>query len=241
MATDGIGYNQSQVVEVVENMKGALSSLKTAMQDNWPTMKSTFRANWVGEDEDGFEESFRQAIVAMYENCDRVSVNAIKFIVDVANNWAEWQSSVSTQFGGSTVTQLELEIPQEDTLEISEDRQTFTQNVDRGLTDAGAEQNLVSSIDDYVNNVKASFENVYEGIQTSAAFIGSEQARAMDSFVHGLNESMRNILTMVDSFKTETIPELVRAYSEHQTQVANDASAAKNTIDESVSSIGSNQ
>lgn len=241
MATDGIGYNQSQVVEVVENMKGALNSLKTAMQDNWPTMVSTFRTNWVGEDEAGFEKTFSDEIKKMYQNCDLVSITAIRFIVDAANNWAEWQSNVSTQFGGATVTQLEVEIPQEDTLDITVEEQTFGQDVDRGLTDAGAEQNLIAAIDDYVNNVKTSFDNVYGEIQTSAAFIGSEQAGAMDEFVHGLSESMKQVLTMVDSFKTETIPDLVKAYASQQTQVATDAGTASSTINDSVSGIGNAQ
>ena len=86
MATDGIGYNQSQVAEVVENMKGALNSLKTAMQDNWPTMVSAFRTSWVGEDEAGFEKTFSDEIKKMYQNCDLVSITAIRFIVDAANN-----------------------------------------------------------------------------------------------------------------------------------------------------------
>ncbi len=241
MATDGIGYNQSQVVEVVENMKGALDSLKSSMQDNWPTMKSTFRANWVGEDEDGFEITFIDAIKKMYQNCDLVSIAAMRFVVDAANNWAEWQSSVSNQFGGGAVSKLEVDIPQEDTLEISPDTQTFGQDVNRGLTDAGAEQNLISAIDDYIENVKSSFDSVYNEIQTSAAFIGNEQAAAMDEFVHGLSDSMKQVLTMVDSFKTETIPELVKAYASQQTQVASDAGTASSSINDSVSSIGSNQ
>lgn len=241
MATDGIGYNQSQVVEVVENMKGALNSLKTSMQDNWPTMVSSFRTSWVGEDEAGFEKTFSDEIKKMYQNCDLVSITAIRFIVDAANNWADWQTNVSTQFGGAAVTQLEVEIPQEDTLDIIVEEQTFGQDVDRGLTDAGAEQNLVTAIDDYVTSVQTSFDNVYKEIQTSAAFIGSEQAGAMDEFVHGLSESMKQVLRMVDSFKTETIPELVKAYAAQQTQVATDAGTASSTINDSVSGIGNAQ
>ena len=63
----------------------------------------------------------------------------------------------------------------------------------------------------------------------------------MDEFVHGLSESMKQVLTMVDSFKTETIPELVKAYASQQTQVATDAGTASSTINDSVSGIGSAQ
>lgn len=232
---EAIGYNQTEAMNVIEQMKGGLTALKTAMEDNWSTMATTFQTNWVGEDEAAFEKTFAEELGKMYTNCDTVVGSAMKFIVDAANAWADWQTGVANQFAGGTVAKLDEYSHQADTISITPAEQSFDQSTTRGLQSGDAQNALVQSIEEYVNIVQGAFDGIYSTIETGKAFVGSEQAGAMNEFIHGLSESMRLVLKMVDTFKEETIPQLVQAYGSQQTTVAGDANSAGQAINDSIS------
>lgn len=235
---EAIGYTQSEALAVVEEMKGGLKSLKSAMEDGWDPMIQSFRASWVGEDEASFEKTFATELGKMYTNCDTVAGNAMQFIIAAANTWADWQTQVASNFeGGQQVQKLDDYAHQPDTLTINPGEQSFDQSTVRGLTDGGAESTMVNAIDEYVNSVQTAFDGVYSSINASSAFIGSQQSQAMNDFIQGLGESMKQVLKMVDSFKTETIPELVKAYAEQQSSIAEDAKTEGQNINESISGI----
>lgn len=238
---DGIGYNQAEVNALCESIDTALTGVKTTMEEGWSTLTGSFRGAWIGEDEAGFEKTFAEELGKMYENMDSIIVSAETFIVDAANAWAEWQTNASQQFGGGSVTNLDYYQHASDTVTITAEEQTFGQEVNRGLQSSGAESTLVTAIDTYVTSITGKISGLNEGIETSKAFIGSEQATAMSNFIEGIETALTNITKMVDNFKTETIPELVKAYQSQQTTVAGDAATAKDTVANSVdSAVGGN-
>lgn len=239
MDNTGVGYNSAQIGELALQMENALNALRSSMEENWPTMVNVFRTNWVGNDEVAFETTFSNELKVVYRNCDEIIAGATRFICDAGKAWQEWQTNVANQLGGSQAAGQMYEhtrTTQEVNLTVN------TAAVDpgqfAGLTTAGAENNLVSAIDDYVNKVLVSFNGINETIDASKAFVGQEQSASMNEFIAGLSENMRQIFTSVDSFKTVTIPQLVRAYNEQQTTIASDATTAASTIADAVT--GSN-
>ena len=62
----------------------------------------------------------------------------------------------------------------------------------------------------------------------------------MEGFIHSLGESVGNLLSSVDAFVNDTIPELEAAYQRQQTTISEDASTASTTIADEVSSVSNN-
>ena len=237
MDNTGIGYNSAQIGELAQKMESALSALKTSMEENWPTMVTTFRNNWVGTDEIAFETTFSNDLKIVYRNCDEIIAGATRFVCEAGKTWQEWQTDVANQLGGSqTSGQVYEHIRTSQEVNLNVSAMSADAGQFAGLTTAGAENNLIAAIDDYVNKVLVSFNGINETIDASKAFVGQEQSTAMNEFIAGLSENVRQIFSDVDNFKTVTIPDLVKAYNSQQSTIASAASTASSNIADAISS-----
>ncbi len=235
---NGVGYNISQVNELMNSMKNGISTFKGAMQDSWPTLTQSFRNEWVGEDEAAFEKTFSEELGKMFLNCQNVINTAGQFIHNAADAWMQWQMQTANSLGGGgSISGLEDFTPSDLTLEITPTEQTFDPNVNRGLQSDSSESTLVSAIDQYVSEIKNALQNIQSTIQTGTSFIGAEQKAAVEGFITDVITSASNVTKMVDGFKTETIPALVKGYNEQQSSTANATTEQKSSIESAVNEV----
>ena len=243
---DGISYNLAGAKEVSEKIVDGLKAIATEVEGQWPTLISTFQKNWVGEDEAAFENVLARTIQEVYANCEIVVNNAATFVVDAANSFAQFQSSIATSsFGGEGIAVVSNDTTSHTvnsnsnfTLEVKP--QTFDESTQRGLQSAGASQELITGIETFVTAIKSKMEEIYGAIDLGTSFVGSEQKPAMTGFIQSIGENSAKLLSVADKFINETIPELAAAYQQQQTQVSEDAAAASNTIADEVSSATGN-
>lgn len=236
MDNTGIGYSVKEVLELNNELERCLMTLKNSIVENWPTLISTLRNNWVGNDEYAFEDTFSARLAKVYNNCKSIIIGARTFFNDAANSWHRFQNNVGRQFNsdGIVINDFVLEnniAPDADYLDLPLIEQTDLTNVTLGLTTAGAENNLINAIDEFMISIGNAVTDAINQIETGRAFVGQEQSLALNEFISGLNDCFRNIINAIESFKNITIPELVRAYNEQQSMISSDTMKTSSTID----------
>ena len=249
---DGISYNLAGAKEVSEKMVEGLQAIATEVENQWPTLISTFQKNWVGEDEAAFENVLAKTIQEVYENCDIVVRNASVFMIKAAQALYSFQQKIA---GEMDPTMAVSSAPSLETLEsdnymvrrpngqiiaIQVSPQTFSDSTQRGLQSNGAAQELMNAIKSFADAVKKKIEEIYGEIDLGTSFVGSEQRPAMQGFIQSLGENASKLLGVVDAFINDTIPELEKAYQRQQTQVSEDAASASSSIADEVSSATGN-
>lgn len=234
----GVGYNISQVNELMGSMKNGVSTFKGSMQDSWPNLTQAFRNEWVGEDEAAFEKTLAEELGKMFLNCQNVINTAGQFIHNAADAWIQWQQQAASSLGGGgQIGGLEEFTPSDLTLEITPTEQSFDPSVNRGLQSDSSESTLVGAIDQYVSEIKTSLQSIESTLQTGSSFIGAEQKQAIDGFITDVISSAQTVTKMVDGFKNETIPALVRGYHEQQSTTANATNEQKSNIESAVNEV----
>lgn len=235
----GVGYNISQVNELMESMKAGATTFKSSMQESWGPLTQTFRNEWVGEDEAAFEKTFSEELGKMFLNCQNVINTAGQFIHNAADAWIQWQMQTANSLGGGAgqISGLNEYTPSDLSLEITVSEQSFDPNTNRGLQSDGSESTLISAIDQYVEEIKNSLANIQSTLQTGTSFIGDEQKQAMEGFIGDVITSAQTVTKMVNGFKEETIPALVRGYQEQQSSTASATTEQKSSIESAVNEV----
>lgn len=246
MDSTGIGFNNEKINEVSNQLSESLKAIQKAMQDNWPTMINVFRNNWVGNDEQAFERNFASKLQIVYQNSGAIIASAQDFILETGLAWDCFQGNIASQFetneSSSSFPLPNLDVVNKATeLELPDMGLVVPDmSVNRGLTSSGAEQNLIGAIDEYMLNIKNAYDALIQQIDASAAFIGQEQAPAMNKFIQGLIDNMTGVFSAVNEFKDVTIPQLVEAYRAQESTIAQDIGSASSTIGDSVSGTSAN-
>lgn len=235
----GAGYTISDVNNLMNSLKTGVSTFKGSMQESWGPLTQSFRNEWVGEDEAAFEKTFANELGNMFLNCQNVINTAGQFIHNAADAWMQYQMQTASSLGGDggQISGLDDFSPSDLSLEIVPTEQSFDPSVRRGLQSDSSESTLVTAIDEYVNSVKNSLQNIQTTLETGNAFVGAEQKPAIDQFIGDVITSAQTVTKMVDGFKTETIPALVRGYQEQQSSTSSATTEQKSSIESAVNEV----
>ena len=87
----GIGYNLYMAYNTMEEIASKYNALGNYVAEEWPAIKDMLRNNWVGPDEQGYEETLVKKISACYRNASILAQNAISVVRAYALKWVESQ------------------------------------------------------------------------------------------------------------------------------------------------------
>lgn len=228
-------YNPSEANRLKEELLSALNGMKSAIVDGWEPFKNVFRTNWVGEDENAFEDQVAKALIELYANSDNFSKTSAARIIDLANMNIRITNERAQAFESSElVSELDPVDTTAENIELASGGQTFDEATSRGLTNGSTSANqLQTAIDDYYNSICTAVD-VYRNIEPGTAFVSEEYnfEAKLREFLNALAESTNTFANIIKELKEQTIPALVSAFNKQ-------ASATQESLDQNINDIGS--
>ena len=87
-----IGYNVKQANELMDNIAEAYKNLGIYTNEQWKGVVDALQANWVGEDEQDFEQKLAQRICNLYINASKLAEGCVNTIAGLSQAWYDFQS-----------------------------------------------------------------------------------------------------------------------------------------------------
>ena len=101
----------------------------------------------------------------------------------------------------------------------------------KSFVTANSESVLVDALDTYTTGVQTKIKDSISAIEVGKAFVSNEVANmGIQNFINNVADSMQNLTKIVDSFKNETIPQLVTAFKNQASSIASDSDTAAGDI-----------
>lgn len=233
---DGISYNRKDASRITEDIGNAISEVNDYMVQEFSHLKHVFRDNWVGPDEVAFMNKYLDALRDVFNNIDTVGKAMSNFVIEVANTMVGFQNSISSELGGNSVSNVSenrysVSAFRNLVTEVPNFSYEFEEGEQLGLVTANSESVLVDALDTYTTGVQNKIKESISAVEVGNAFVSSENANmGVQNFINNVAESMQNLTKIVDSFKNETIPELVAAFKNQSTTIAGDSETAATDI-----------
>lgn len=235
---EGISYNRSEASRITDDIGIAVGNVNDYMLEEYIHLKHTFQDNWVGPDEVAFMNKYLVALKDVFRNVMIVGETMSNFVVEAALTMVNFQNQVSSELEGSISISQEIE----NKFANSGKKMNFldycnVQSMDfdpsqqLGLVTANSETVLVEALDTYTSGVQTKIKESIGAVEVGNAFVSSENANmGIKAFIDNVAESMQNLTKIVDSFKNETIPQLVAAFKSQASQISDDSSTAASNI-----------
>lgn len=209
MADGKIGYNIGQANEVMSNIQTKFKELEGKIYQNWPAVETTLQKEWSGEDEQDFETKFAETICSLYTKAGAIAQYAINIIENVTTEWYNFQKK-NTLSGGESAgnagglfgiggNKFNLEVPKISPSEkiISAKLVQLTNDSFRGLINgATSATNIKTKVDEFVNQTKKDTNDLFNEIETSSAFYGS-QTTALKSLIEKAGTAIGDVTIAV--------------------------------------------
>ena len=230
-------YNVSEVKRMTEEIESATAAVKTAIEGGWGEFKTTFRANWVGVDENAFEGKMATELNKVFTNCNVLGNTACSFLVAAAQAYNEFQSGLSQGMDGAaaaTISDYAASQTGDQALDLPLDQQAFSETDQMGLTSQNSSNALEGQIDTYVNTIVEAVNQAYEKVSVGTAFQSADGDMGISKFIESVKTSVAELVKVVTSFKDNTLKELVEAYNRQSNQISEEATSATNDINNRV-------
>lgn len=236
-----VSFNLSKAKQITEDIDNAVDDIKKTIEVEWENLQTKFRSNWVGEDEDAFENELLKNITGMFQNVDTVARSTGSFIVNVANAFAEFSSNIAQNFGGAAVNKLSEYTTSARNLDISKVVQSFSEATQRGLVAEKSEEKLIEALTEFCNNVSNKIKDVYSKMEPGEILVSNmDRQNSIKKFLDSIGQSSSTLTGMLDSFKKETIPNLVAAYRKQHETISSQIDTEQTNIESEISSVVSN-
>ncbi len=239
-----VNYNLSAATKFAETIDSAVDEIKRTIETEWEALKSEFRIDWVGEDEDAFENELLKNVQTLFYNVNSVAGSSCSFIINAANALAEFTSNISQNFGGAVVSKLDDYIVKERTLDIVKDSQSFSETTQRGLVSDNSDQKLIEALTNFCDNVSKKIAEAYQQVDAGNSFVSNispDNAIGMKNFIESIGESSTKLTNILNSFKNETIPQLVEAYKKQHETLVSDSKTAQSNVESEIARATSNE
>lgn len=229
-------YNVSEAKRMTGEIEAATSAVKGAIEGGWGEFKNTFRANWVGVDENAFEGKMAQELNKVYSNCNTLGNTACSFLIAAAQAYNEFQSGLSQGMDGAAAATIAdyTASTTEVTLDLPIEQQTFSETDQMGLTTSNSAAALEGQIDTYVSTITEAVNQAYEKVSVGTAFQSADGDMGISKFIDSVKISVGELVNVVSNFKENTLKELVDAYNRQSTQISEEATHATNDINSRV-------
>ena len=238
MAELEIGYNVGQAKQLMEDIAQNYKDLANTISGEWDTVVSTLQTEWIGEDEQNFEEKFAARICELYKNAHELAKGSCETIADLAESWQKFQASNNLDGSESgSVTTVEIpDLSYEEGI-VEKKAVTFDEGTDRGLKSSGSATNIQQSVEGYVNNIKEAANNMFSEIKSNNAFFG-DQSGSIDAFIAAVGEAIGEVIVAVKDLYTALETLAQSNYSDSVSSVTETMGENTTTVQNSVDELG---
>ena len=225
------GFNVHEIDEVLANLKRSYDTLGDKMATPWPALQQAMQDNWVGPDEQSYEERFAKDVCNLYVACRDVIQTLINNISKLGQSWEEFQKNniidgaeVHQRFGviASAITLNDRSIS--DIVKLKENNGSAYEN--RGLVNGDSSFYMINkAIDEYVTDVQTAVNTLYQGIVSGKGFLGGGQAQEIDGYITRIGVAVGQLSTSHEAIRTALQQLLInyRAQVQNVTQAASGA------------------
>ncbi len=237
--SSAIGYNPEQVNQLMESIQSNVTDIEEAMQGDWTNLVTTLEQKWVGDDEQDFEDKLAQKICGLYEAACNLATGLIETIKNTSDSWHDFQTqnTVDGQAAPAIVS-YSLEVP---TIEINnpiveKNEVSIDNSQNLGLMD-GEASSIKSAVEQYVSNVQDKVNNLFSTIDSSNAFLGTQQSSSINNYMEETGQAMADVLTAVNDFYTALDYQAGTNYSGSEETVSTTLDS-ENPVDDTASVLG---
>ena len=174
-----IGYNVNKINEVMQDVNAACVSFSSKVGNSFESVKSSMRREWIGPDQQDFEEELIKRLNKLLENTKALAINTNQNLYNLGVAWADFQDR-NTLDGKSTGMgkQLKsaLEKPGKFNVEpIVFSKISFNAGQNLGLANASSISTVQNSLGTFVSDIKRDSKMLFEQIDSQNAFFGEGQ------------------------------------------------------------------
>ena len=191
-----IGYNVANAKKLADDVVDIHTQLKQTITSEWDALLSIMEREWVGEDEQNFEDIFSKRICTLYVNSYNLTKSCAEDILRLINSWSTFQHNnvlSSSSNGGGMASIVEVNIPALTDEEIVKPNSFEIAETDtRGLMSANSYSTIMEAVTTYVNAIKQKANDLFESINSSTAFFG-EQSAKITSYIKAYNDAVAEV------------------------------------------------
>ena len=244
-----VGFNTSKVQTLINNIVDIHTDLKTTITSEWGTVKSTLQKEWVGEDEQRYEEILIRRICGLYSASYVVVRECAGAMETIAAEWAQFQelnvqeeNEDSRHIGGISNAdtsyfskQLGIVMP-EMTKQIADvvtyTPITFAEDTNRGLASSSSGNNIRDAISTYVANIEGKVDSLFEAIKANSAFFGTQRS-GIDTYIQAFRNAFEEFNKAVRDLYAK-IEEIEASYTSAETKSIETVDTATGQVESGV-------
>ena len=251
----GIGYNLYRAYNTMEEIAAKYNALGNYVSEEWPIIRNVLRNNWVGPDEQGYEQSLVNKISACYRNASVLAQNAVSVIRDYALRWVESQRTnvlstgstvVENYMGALTSTSAYGRVKDGVIIKpidpvVKFDQITkYDEEANFGLMSESSSIDIQTSIENYIIQIQAKTAEVFKDTSAALAFFGVQQ-QSVDSFIETVSTTVGIMATAIKDLH-EALNQVAKAnYQSMQTTGIEALAKSSASIEQSVEELGSSR
>lgn len=238
-----LGYNIKRAEELTQEIARAYQDLSGTISSNWDQVVSSLQTNWVGEDEQSFEATFAKKINQLYQNANLLAKGAIQTIVGLAESWHSFQQTNVLENGeiisGAAFSMTGATIQEAGDI-VAYRPVEFSADIDRGLKDQNSADQIKTTVESYVNEVKSKATNLFNEIDTNSAFFG-EQTTAIKTYIEKTGEAISEVTVAVKDLYNALDTLANTSYVTSTSTVSQEMGNAANEIENSLSELANSR
>lgn len=203
---EGVGYNLKYAIDTMKTIESQFKNLGNYLSENWNSVVNVLRVNWVGIDEQGFEQKLSEKIKLCYKNSSDLTQQAINNVQKYANDWIEaQQKNVLGELNDLTpITNMpeyiELQegitiTPLTDVAEFKKIEQ-YDPGTNFGLMSSSSAAIIKAEITRYVQDIQKRTSNVFSEVPAILAFFG-QQTITIQNFIYKVSQTIGILSTAI--------------------------------------------
>lgn len=220
MSSNNVGFNITKINDLLKEVAQSYNQIGEAICNDWSAFDNIIRTNWIGPDEVSNENELIDNIYYLYEKCREGIDDIITQIVNIGDYWIEFQkanvmsgTSVGTVNSATRPTISETDIK----AVVKKVDQNWDDSTNLGLQDRSAATKIDTALDQYVSSVYNAAKNLYDSLDASEAFLGS-QASSINTYLHEVGNGLAKLTSCHKTIK-ENLKKLAEAYITADTDV----------------------
>lgn len=223
-----IGYNVTKINELMKSLAEAYARCGNTIADGWPAVSQTMQQYWIGEDEQSYEDTFCKRMCQMYTSACNIVRDLNTNLKNLGTGWHEFQQKNLLEGASSPANFAanleEVTITQNDKI-IEYKQASVTDASDRGVKE-GALSAIQAAMSEYLSNIKSSLQDLYAGIDGSAAFLGSQQSVKINEYIEQIGQSLGSVVTAANDIYTALEKLTQTSYTQSEEQVSSQIGSA---------------
>lgn len=235
-----IGYNVNKINEVMQEVNAACVSFSSKVGGSFEAVKAVMRREWIGPDQQDFEEELIKRLNKLLENTKLLSINTNENIYNLGCAWADFQdkntldgksTGVGKQLKGALVKPNKLNVEQ-----IVFSKITFDASQNLGLLNEGSISTLQNTLGTFVSDIKRDAKALFDQIDAQNAFFGAGQKNAVKGYLEKVGEAVGVIESSIKDFNEAMVKLTSGAYGTADSDVSSELTKLNSNIDNNLDS-----